>query len=936
MRAADVPYSGPIESGPGIKRVHIDGDTRGSRNGWYIFHDDERPAGAFGTWKGASHKWAATEGLVPLSDEERAEIAERRRRDKEAAAKAAAQLQASAAALAARMWNNAVDAADHPYLSRKGVPGYGLRVGDWIKTRRDDGAEYVAARNVLMIPLYNAKREIVSLQAIFAKPLRVGDSERDKDFVYGGEKAGCWFTIGRPTEVDGRLTIIIVEGYATGATVHRATGCAVVVAFDAGNLLPVAETVRRLMPDVRIIIAGDNDQWTVRTPERPNILENPGKVKAEAAARAVKGECVLPRFDNVASKPTDFNDLDAVEGLDEVQRQLMAVLKPPVADPLTAPAAAAVDPDRAPAEYEAPKTGAEQNGEEVEDDDLVDTDGYFRILGHDVDSIYVYQYEKRMITNRGETDWSENAMITLAPIHWWEMQFPGGGKDGGFNKKAAFNWLIRTAYKRGFFDPNSSRGRGAWRDDGRVVYHFGNALWVDGQMMPVTQISSNFVYEQARRLRHPSDTPLSGDDGRKIVETAKLFHWAQPSSAILLAGFVALAPICGALKWRPHIWLTGGAGSGKTTILKEWLWPLMNGCCVFAQGNSTEAGIRQTLKKDGLPVLFDESEQNDDREEQRVQSILSLVRQSSTESEARTLKGTAVGDAQDFLIRSMFCLSSIQVGMKHQADFERMSVLALAPKRDDEAQTQAAENWAKLSAMLADLRSDADLPSRLMRRSLQLLPITIKNIDTFSRAAAEAFGSQRDGDQYGTLIAGAWSLFSAEEATLEQARAMIARYDWGEYRENTETEESTKALNALMGRLIRHKGAEMSVYELVRRAALPNSDGLGVSEVEADSILRRHGLMVRTGKIGAADGHLIVSNTSHALRELMHGTAYAADLKGQLLRVRDAERHQKTENFAGERAKGVSVPLYRVVEGVHKPTAPEAGVADLVDDHIVF
>ena len=30
--------------------------------------------------------------------------------------------------------------------------------------------------------------------------------------------------------------LFIVEGYATGATVHEATGHAVAVAFDAGNL----------------------------------------------------------------------------------------------------------------------------------------------------------------------------------------------------------------------------------------------------------------------------------------------------------------------------------------------------------------------------------------------------------------------------------------------------------------------------------------------------------------------------------------------------------------------------------------------------------------------------------------------------------------------------------------------------------------------------
>jgi hypothetical protein len=150
-------------------------------------------------------------------------------------------------------------------------------------------------------------------------------------------------------------------------------------------------------------------------------------------------------------------------------------------------------------------------------------------------------------------------------------------------------------------------------------------------------------------------------DSDLIYEVASSFGWSKPSSAILLTGWVALAPICGALHWRPNIWITGGAGSGKSTVLNDFVNYLMNGYAIYAQGNSTEAGIRQTLKWDALPVLFDESEQNNEREAMRVQQIIALIRQSSTESAARTLKGTQGGAAMDFMIRSMFCLSSIQV-----------------------------------------------------------------------------------------------------------------------------------------------------------------------------------------------------------------------------------------------------------------------------------
>ena len=66
----------------------------------------------------------------------------------------------------------------------------------------------------------------------------------------------------------------------------------------------------------------------------------------------------------------------------------------------------------------------------------------------------------------------------------------------------------------------------------------------------------------------------------------------MPASAHFLLGWLVLAPVCGALNWRPHIWLTGGAGTGKTTILKLFIRPLLGGVVQSATGGTTEAGLR--------------------------------------------------------------------------------------------------------------------------------------------------------------------------------------------------------------------------------------------------------------------------------------------------------------------------------------------------------
>jgi len=552
-----------------------------------------------------------------------------------------------------------------------------------------------------------------------------------------------------------------------------------------------------------------------------------------------------------------------------------------------------------------PPHGQEPEPPTPPEEDEAPDDGGFSILGYDRGAYFFFQHEGKQLRTYRKSDFTDVGLMELAPLNWWELNFPAA--KGGLDRKAAVNWIIRTALTRGIYDPTMVRGRGAWRDDGRAVFHFGSMLHVDGKPTDVTKIRSRYTYEMARSLPNPDIAPLTAEEGKRLLDIARMFRWTKEASGPLLAGFTALAPLCGAIPWRPHLWLTGAAGSGKTKIQSDYVHALLGGIDIYAQGNSTEAGIRQTLGCDALPVLIDESESNEESDRKRLQSILALIRQSSTETAAQQLKGSPGGDAQHFHIRSMFCLASIQIGMKYQADFERLTVLALRPKREDGSlaeKQQNAENWERIKEALYGLRRDETLPARLFRRSLDLLPITLKNIDTFAAAAALKFGSQRDGDQYGTLMAGAWSLISDQEATQDQATKLLDRYDWGEYLENADTEESVKALGALLEAQMRLSGGiVVNVFEVIRRAYGEHVPGLEIDAGLADSVLQRHGMKIRGER-------LLLSNNSQELRRLVAGTPYESDLRGQLLRVRGADRYDnRSQKFNGIDSKCISLPL---------------------------
>lgn len=298
-----------------LVRFHVEGDRRGSRNGWAVLFGDNVPAGEFGSWRtGLRQAWCAKSTTTLTAAEQRAirqrqEVAraerERQQREREEAAAKAANI----------LWNRAVPAAaDHPYLLRKGAQAHGLRVSAW-PVRNSDGLVFRHIDNALLVPVMNAAGRIVSLQAIF--PRMDPALGRDKDFLAGGRKQGCFHVIGKPLPDQ---PIAIAEGYATAGSIHQATGWCVVVAWDAGNLASVARAWRTAMPDASFVICADNDQWT-RHP-----LDNPGVTQATHAAADIDARVVWPEFARLHGdddRPTDFNDLHLREGLEALRAQLL-------------------------------------------------------------------------------------------------------------------------------------------------------------------------------------------------------------------------------------------------------------------------------------------------------------------------------------------------------------------------------------------------------------------------------------------------------------------------------------------------------------------------------------------------------------------------------------------------------------------------------------
>lgn len=289
-------------------------DGKGGAHGWYVLHSDGIPAGCFGNWKTAlKRNWRADIGRRLTQRE----LDEHRRRMREAQAHRDA-LEAvrhkAGADCAKRIWEGAEPApSDHPYLCAKGVQPHGLRV----YSSKKQGLCYAGTEGgfmdcdgALVLPMFKAGGSISTVEFIGA--------DGAKGWLGGAAKLGTWCMLGELADGE---PLVLVEGWATGASIREATGWPVAIAGDAGNLVPVAKALRKQQPAAHLLIGADND--------RPNgqYPQGTGQHYANEAAIAVAALVLLPpdvpsRLE--AGKGSDWNDIHVHQGLEAVKAAFVA------------------------------------------------------------------------------------------------------------------------------------------------------------------------------------------------------------------------------------------------------------------------------------------------------------------------------------------------------------------------------------------------------------------------------------------------------------------------------------------------------------------------------------------------------------------------------------------------------------------------------------
>ncbi|MCE7998826.1 MAG: hypothetical protein HEP70_08215 [Rhodobiaceae bacterium] len=477
-------------------------------------------------------------------------------------------------------------------------------------------------------------------------------------------------------------------------------------------------------------------------------------------------------------------------------------------------------------------------------------------------------------------------LIGFAPSDFWSELYPRfkDGKPAGIETRTAGEALIVACRDMGGFDASLVRGRGVYLDaDDNTVVNWGDNSPNDDR----------HVYVCHRALDAVPRTK-TGVTAQKVFDLFDQFNWNTPSAPYLLLGWAVVAVICGALDWRPHLFLTGAKNTGKSTlvaVLQALLYPI----AIVLDGQSSEAGIRQTIGADSRPVLLDEFEADQNRG--RMRQVIKLMRSASS-GDMPVVRGTPEGKAIVFSIRSTFLLAAINPFAVTAADHSRIVVLSL-DKHDNDREK---------AAQIRQLKSD------LAKSGPEWCHLVINHVDDIRQSietleAAFPAVDSRHAKNMATLLAGAWVSINGRAINEVEAGNLIAEHDKAinMLAEAHDEDDSFACLSALL----EYQVPDDTVLGLLQRATgrRKGHDREQLMDV-AKSELERLGLRV-------VDYKLLVPNSHRGMTTIFAGTLWeGGGWASSLGRLPGAQRGSQRRFSGQQRSLCTELDLGALLDGL--------------------
>ena len=718
-------------------------------------------------------------------------------------------------------------AESHGYLTRKGIKPNKARI---------DG-------DALVIPAVDIDWKLWTLQSIY--------EDGAKYFVNGGSKKGNFYPIGLKKD-DNPEFIFICEGYATACTIFEAMSEPAVCAFDKGNLAPVAQAMRKKWKDAKIILCADDGEFEV----------------AEKAAALVGGFTVAP---DSGIKGHDFNDA----GVEFTRNKLATFIMPDISDDKP-PSDDHVQPSEV--------TGGDFFTEEESSEMSGDWEMPFRVLGYNGDQKIYYSFREKQIISLGANQHNMSNLLRLATYREWQDFLSGGGQDLSQAQLVmrANDKLFTLSVQRGIFDYKARvRGCGMWLDGDDKILHCGDYLYVNGAKKELYQYKRSNIYVARPKLFTPNQYALSNTEAIKLRDICEQPTWDNPLSGSLLAGWLVIAPIGSMLEWRPHIWVAGQSGSGKSTVIEKIIKGMLGDIAIYVEGNTTEPYLRQAMGYDARPIIFDEAEPCPSFE-----PVLRLARISSS--------GGVVGKygQDETFARYCFAFSSIDTAIKEIPDENRISIFVL---RKNVAANRIV-HFEELKTKIHNLITK-EYAQRMLARTVNNLDSLLANIQTFFNVGNSILRDSRSAAQIAPMLAGLYMLSSTSKISKEKATEWVKSKEWESHTTIAADPDHVRLVSYIMNYQIRPSvNGDISFGELISEVyENPNHDFY-------DKTLKIYGIKVQ-------DGRVYISNTNSNLKKILAKTNWVDSYPRTLSDFTEHRKEHSQRFGVGQPTRAISLPI---------------------------
>lgn len=536
---------------------------------------------------------------------------------------------------------------------------------------------------------------------------------------------------------------------------------------------------------------------------------------------------------------------------------------------------------------------------------------YFKCLGQVGNKYYFYNYSSGQVSHVNHDGLNEMFLLTLSNGRkgYWETE-PGKKPDWKYHAGT----LIEQCHTAGQFDIGDVRGRGTWEDAERIVTNTGDGLIVGATKMLMSDFESDFVYLRSKKLNQNVTAAASREELQELLRIIEGLRWDDQVCSKLLAGWLMAAPVCGALPWRSHLYVSGPAGSGKSWLYENIISRVLNKISMRVSSKTTEAGIRHALGPDALPVIFDEAEAESVKDAERMQGIMDLARQASSPDGAPILKGTAGQEgAKVFYIRSSFCFLSIMPSIRQYADETRITILTLKHRDDSDPETAKAKfkHLAKDAALLFK----GNFSDKFISYSCKAVKSMRQNFQIFAEIGSVIFGNKRIADQLAMLLAGYYAYFSNGIITEADATALLEKYNWQSVIPSKESNNQARLLMRISQFPIEvqikqdpNKRYTRSIGELIEYLASLKEPEKEIhesfSEGDADSALRRRG--IRYDKDFKA---VLIANHSEFLKTILTNSPWSSNWAQALKAIHGSCAVDRTVAFGGFNSRAMSIPV---------------------------